>query len=236
MCTVSFVRLRNKIIITSNRDEQVLRAETIEPKVYYLNNKNVIFPKDKKAGGTWFVVDEYYKVIVLLNGADKKHIRKESYRKSRGLIVLDLISAKSSIQEWEKIDLIDIEPFTIVLFENEKLYQLQWNETEKSLVELDSHQTHIWSSASLYSEETRNNRKDWFHNFLQTKKDIDENELLDFHRYTENNNSENGLIINRNNFLKTLSITQTVIENNKVEIHYCDLQNEKEFSTTFITE
>ena len=48
-------------------------------------------------------------------------------------------------------------------------------------------------------------------------------------------NTENGLVINRNDFLKTLSITQTVLENNKVEIHYADLQLNKEFSTAFIT-
>ena len=132
MCTVSFVNANGKIIITSNRDEKTLRPNAIEPKNYLINNKKIIFPKDKKAGGTWFAIDEHSTIIVLLNGAEEKHLLKESYRKSRGLIVLDLISSKSAIQAWKFIDLENIEPFTIVLFENQKLYQLRWDETQKS--------------------------------------------------------------------------------------------------------
>jgi uncharacterized protein with NRDE domain len=245
MCTVSFVRSNDKTIITSNRDEQVLRPSAVEPKNYLINNKNIIFPKDKKEGGTWYAIDEFSNVIVLLNGANEKHIIKDSYRKSRGLIVLDLISAESPKEFWQTIDLENIQPFIIVLFENERLYQLQWNELEKSAIELDVNQSHIWSSTTLYSKEVREKREDWFYNFLDTtrgeaelsvaKPQVDENEMFNFHRYTEEKNPENGLVINRNDFLKTLSITQAIIENNKVEIHYKDLVLEKEFSTTFIT-
>ncbi|HPW98754.1 MAG TPA: NRDE family protein [Flavobacterium sp.] len=235
MCTVSFVRSNNKFIITSNRDEQVLRPSAIEPKNYCINNKNIIFPKDKKAGGTWYAVDEYSNVLVLLNGANDKHLQKEDYRKSRGIIVLDLIGSNSPIAQWNAIDLDNIEPFTIVLFENRRLYQLQWNEKEKSTLELDVKQSHIWSSSTLYSSEIREKRKQWFYTFLDTKPEISASEMLTFHRYTEQENTENGLVINRNDFLKTLSITQTVLENNKVEIHYADLQLNKEFSTAFIT-
>jgi uncharacterized protein with NRDE domain len=60
-------------------------------KNYTVNGKNVIYPKDPKAGGTWYVVDENGTVLVLLNGAEEKHTIKLSYRKSRGLIVLDII-------------------------------------------------------------------------------------------------------------------------------------------------
>ena len=57
MCTVSFVASNGKIIITSNRDEQVIRP-AIAPQKYTINNKTLLFPKDPKAGGTWYVVDE----------------------------------------------------------------------------------------------------------------------------------------------------------------------------------
>ena len=89
MCTVSFVNANGKIIITSNRDEKIIRPKAIEPKSYCINNKNILFPKDPKAGGTWFAVDEYSNIIVLLNGADEKHIVTGNYKKSRGLIVLE---------------------------------------------------------------------------------------------------------------------------------------------------
>jgi len=235
MCTVSFVNVNGKIIITSNRDEKIIRPNAIEPKNYLINNKNIIFPKDSKAGGTWYAIDEHSNILVLLNGADEKHILKDSYRKSRGLIVLELISSVSPLQEWKNIDLQNIEPFTIVLFENQKLYQLRWNEKEKETTALNTNQSHIWSSSTLYSKEIREKRANWFSTFLDTKPEVNEEELFNFHRYTETENKEHGLVINRNDILKTLSITQTVIETNKVAIHYADLIAEKDFSNTFIS-
>ncbi|NNT72419.1 hypothetical protein HKT18_09355 [Flavobacterium sp. IMCC34852] len=235
MCTVSFVNTNGKIIITSNRDEKIIRPNAIEPKTYHINNKKVIFPKDNKAGGTWYAIDEHSNVLVLLNGAEEKHTLKNSYRKSRGLIVLDLISSESPFQAWQTIDLNDIEPFTLVLFENQKLYQLRWNELAKSTLALDTNQSHIWSSSTLYSKEIREKRANWFSTFLDTQPEVNEEELFNFHRYTEEDNTEHGLVINRNDILKTLSITQTVIEKNKVAIHYNDLIAEKDFSNVFLS-
>ena len=90
MCTVSFVPTQNGICITSNRDEKISRSKAISPQKTTINNKEITFPKDPQAGGTWFAHDDK-NVIVLLNGAEEKHVSKGNYRKSRGLIVLDLI-------------------------------------------------------------------------------------------------------------------------------------------------
>ena len=234
MCTVSFVNANGKIIITSNRDEKIIRPSAIEPKNYLINNKNVLFPKDPKAGGTWFAVDEHSNVIVLLNGADEKHLAKDSYRKSRGLILLDLISNASPVVAWETIDLVNIEPFTLVLFENLQLYQLRWNGKTKSVLELNTEQSHIWSSSTLYPAAIREKRAAWFATFLDTQPAVDATELFNFHRYTEEKNQENGLVINRDEAMKTLSITQTVINQNKVALFHHDLINQHDFSNSFI--
>lgn len=231
MCTVSFVFSNGKAILTHNRDEKVARPSAIEPQKYTINNKSIYFPKDQKAGGTWYAVAENGTVLVLLNGADEKHQLKPSYRKSRGLIVLDLISSNSPIHEWNSIDLTGIEPFTIVLFQDEKLFQLRWNEIEKSVVNLDVNQSHIWSSSTLYPKEIREYRTELFQNFI-TSNEISPEKLFQFHRYTKEDDSENGLIINRNDEMKTLSITQTVIQENKVVLSYHDLQNQEEFTNS----
>ena len=235
MCTVSFVVANGKTIITSNRDEKILRPNAIEPKNYLINNKNIIFPKDQKAGGTWYAVRDDGTVIVLLNGAAEKHQLKESYRKSRGLIVLDLISSDAILKAWDNINLENIEPFTLVLFQDNQLFQLRWNEIEKTTTSLDINLNHIWSSSTLYSSVIREKRASWFHAFLDTKPEVNEQELFNFHRYTEEENQEHGLVINRNDVLKTLSITQTVIDNNKVVLSHYDLQQQKEFTNSFIT-
>ena len=234
MCTVSFVSSNGKTIITSNRDEKVLRPSAIEPKNYQINTKNVFFPKDPKAGGTWFAVDENSNVLVLLNGAEEKHILKEKYNRSRGLIVLELIGETSPLEMWQTIDLENVEPFTLVLFEDQKLYQLRWNEIEKTTVALDVNKNHIWSSSTLYSAAIREKRANWFNTFLDTKPEVNEAELFNFHRYTEEENTEHGLVINRNDALKTLSITQAVVEKNKVQMTHYDLMKNDSFNHAFI--
>ncbi len=238
MCTVSFVASNGKTIITSNRDEKVIRPSAIEPKNYLINNKNIIFPKDPKAGGTWFAVDETGTTLVLLNGANEKHTVKSSYRKSRGLIVLDMISSFSPKDFWQEINLDNIEPFTLVLFQDSELYQLQWNGINKDSMSLNTEKNHVWSSVTLYPAAIRENRTDWFHSFLSrsfgTNAILSETEMLHFHRYTEEDNQENGLVINRNDELKTLSITQSVTQMNKVAILHYDLIANEDFETSFI--
>jgi len=235
MCTVSFVATNDKIIITSNRDEKTVRPSAIPPNNYIVNGKNLIFPKDPKAGGTWFVANADGTILVLLNGADEKHEVKLPYRKSRGLIVLDLISGFSPKDFWTEIDLENIEPFTLVLFQNNALFQLRWNGEEKQTTPLDVHHNHIWSSSTLYSQSIREKRANWFHAFMDDNPEITESKMHDFHRYTEEGNDENGLVINRNDEMKTLSITQSDIEKNKVAVLHYDLIAQQDFSTSFIT-
>lgn len=221
MCTVTFVPTKNGICITSNRDEKVSRKKAISPQKTTINNKEITYPKDPQAGGTWFAHDNE-NVIVLLNGAQEKHISKENYRKSRGLIVLDLISTEDVLSAWKSINLLNIEPFTLVFFNGNQLFQLQWNEVKKSTLELNKLQNYIWSSSTLYSKEIRKERENWFTHFIETTKEITAKDLLHFHQFTENENTNYGLQINRNNILKTVSITQCTI-NKTIDLKYIDL-------------
>ena len=222
MCTVTFIPIKTGFVITSNRDERVTRERAIFPMEYEINEYKITFPKDPQAGGTW-IVQADNKVIVLLNGAAEKHEIKPFYRKSRGLIVLELASSSDSLNHWKTIALDGIEPFTIVLFENNKLHQLRWNEVEKSKVELATNSQYIWSSSTLYSKEINTKRAKWFADFIAKNESPDEKAILDFHQFTENKNSEYGLQINRNNELKTISITQCLITSEKIQMSYLDL-------------
>lgn len=222
MCTVTYVPLKNGCCITSNRDENILREKAIPPTKFIIKDKNIFFPKDPKSGGTWFAHDNK-NIIVLLNGAEEKHQSKENYRKSRGLIVIELISSKNPIHEWKKINLKDIEPFTIVLYSNNKLFQLQWNEIEKKQKELDATNNYIWSSSTLYNKEIRKERSLWFYNLMHSENEINADSLINFHKYTKEENKDYGLQINRNNLLKTVSITQCILSNNNITFKYIDL-------------
>jgi hypothetical protein len=234
MCTVSYVYSQGKVIITSNRDEKTERPSSVHPLTYTLNGKKITFPKDPKAGGTWFAVDENANVVVLLNGAEQKHISKSSYARSRGLVLLDIISSKSPFEAWMRISLKNIEPFTLILFQDEILFQLRWNEAGKEIIPLSDKKNNIWSSATLYSAEVIAEREKWFHDFAIGKTMITENDMHYFHMHTDSGNAENGLVMNRNNMVKTFSITQAVIEKNKVSMFHYDLQNEEAHAESFL--
>ena len=60
----------------------------------------------------------------MLNGAFTKHERNLPYRKSRGLIVLEIFEYKSFSDFVTDVDLHNIEPFTLVLAEKDKLQSL----------------------------------------------------------------------------------------------------------------
>ena len=54
MCTVTYLPLQdNGFILTSNRDEAIVRKISLPPAKYTINNTSVFFPKDQEANGTW---------------------------------------------------------------------------------------------------------------------------------------------------------------------------------------
>ncbi|MDT0605438.1 NRDE family protein [Croceitalea rosinachiae] len=224
MCTVSFIPVKETVIITSNRDEHISRPSAYKPCEELINGRRVLFPKDPKAGGTWFAVNEDNVIIVLLNGAFQRHTSKGNYAKSRGLILLDLASHQNPKAYLEKIDLVNIEPFTVLVSQEGTLNELRWDGSEKFLKELDSSKEHIWSSATLYDKEVIRTRETLFADFI-SKGVVTKNDIIAFHSGSSDD-LENGFIIERKNGLKTFSVTQAVLQNDKISLEHLDLLNQ----------
>ncbi|UJH91072.1 NRDE family protein [Antarcticibacterium sp. 1MA-6-2] len=67
MCTVTLLpnnETTKGFILTSNRDEAAER-KAVPPEIYEVNGVNILFPKDKVAGGTWIGVGENCRLICL---------------------------------------------------------------------------------------------------------------------------------------------------------------------------
>ena len=118
-------------------------------------------------------------------------------------------------------------PITTILIAN--------NGSEKETIELDINQPHVWSSSTLYPAAVREDRAQWFHQYMNEKQQVLANDMYQFHRYTHNDNQENGLVINRNDEMQTLSITQAFLQQNKVSVLHYDLITKEDFTTSFIT-
>lgn len=218
MCTVTFIPFNNKVYITSNRDEHATRQQALAPQVY----NHIMYPKDAAANGTWIAANQQGNAIVLLNGAFEKHVVTGNYRKSRGLIVLDIFNTPNPYETFAIINLQNIEPFTIVLWQNQQLFECRWSGSEKFSTQLNHREAHIWQSVTLYNPTVTAERKAWFTNWLQQKK-FTQQGIMNFHLFTGAGNKENNLVMNRNNNLFTVSITQIEVTQNNTTMYYNDI-------------
>ena len=227
MCTVSYIPKGDSFVFTSNRDEHKSRPPAYVPQQKIVNGQKIIYPEDPKAGGTWFAVNERGILAVLLNGAFKKHTPKGNYAKSRGLVVLDIISNKNPQDYLTTINLFNIEPFTILVFQEGNLKELRWNGEEKFIKKVDATKTHIWSSVTLYKPEVIENRQAMFSSFIE-KGSLETSNIIDFH-CNNNEDFENGFVINRDTGLKTFSVTQAVLHKTKIALEHIDMLQEEKY-------
>lgn len=228
MCTITFVpKPNNDFILTSNRDEAPGR-ETFPPKIYEEEGVQLLYPKDAVASGTWIGASERKRIVCLMNGGFVAHVRKPFYRKSRGLVVKDLLKTEDLKKEIENYDFTDIEPFTAILVEWKtelKLFQLVWDGTDYHFSEKPL-APHIWSSSPLYSENLKNKREQWFSMFLLQTVKPNGKELFHFHKTAGEGDLNSNLIMDRG-FVKTKSITQIRKDKAAIVMRYEDLQKQE---------
>ena len=186
------------------------------------------FPKDVLAGGTWLGISEQKRVICLLNGEFKKHVRRLPYGKSRGVVVKELLAAPDFTEAAEKIILSEVEPFTIIAADWQKqlfFVELVWDGNQKHYTELPL-KPHIWSSSPLYSPEMKKLREQWFQE-LQKEQELTPESLLKFHFSAGKEDKNTGVIMDRG-FVKTKSISQIIISEGRADFYYKDLENGEE--------
>lgn len=227
MCTVTFIPGRDGIFLTSNRDEKKGRLPAIPPAVYQHASGKFLYPKDADAGGTWILTHENNHALVLLNGAFEYHRSNPPYRKSRGLILLEIADHDSPADAFENFDLDDIEPFTMIIFEKPSLYEARWDGHKKHFKKLDQSSPHIWSSATLYDKTISEKRESWFQEWIKSVNSFDTNSIIHFHQFTGEGDEANDLRMNREGLLATVSITSMHLTETGVALTYLDLRTEE---------
>jgi hypothetical protein len=238
MCTVSYIPKKEAggFVLTSNRDEKLFRP-TISPQIYQAGETKIIFPKDGKAGGSWIAANENGRLCCLLNGAFSAHEKKPHHTQSRGNILVELASSSMPPFDFfnDKI-LTNVEPFTIVALEtveNEITHfsEFIWDGNKKHFRALKPEDPQIWSSVTLYNEEHRQLRRQWFSRFITEKNgSISPESILGFHSAPHTGDEAVNVIMKREGGLKTVSITQVVPENGKFRMNYFDLHNRQNSS------
>lgn len=231
MCTVSYIPPRNGegFILTSNRDERVQR-DTIAPSLYTIGGLQLCYPKDVMAGGSWIAANNKGRLGCLLNGGITPHVKKEIHTHSRGRVLIDLVASQQEpMIFFSYCDLSRTEPFTVITIDQTKdrisgFTEFIWDGSGKYLKNLDPAKPYLWSSVTLYSESERSLRKEWFNRFLQEHgKHITPEQAYAFHTSKHTTDESINLVMQRNEELKTVSITQVKPDQGSFSMQYVDL-------------
>ena len=239
MCTVTYLPQNgNCFILTSNRDEDVLRDIALPTNKYSINDIQVYFPKDPKAGGTWIANGSNGFTVCLFNGAFKRHTSTGNYRKSRGLVLLDFFKYQNQYDFIEQYDFTNIEPFSLVFVKHQDnrigLCELKWDGERTHHLNHDSSLPHIWSSVTLYSEEVIKQREVLFSEWVKKNENFTKESILMFHHFGGCGNIENNLVMNRIS-KRTVSICSINKRNEaEIEIVYEDVINKKVYTNKIL--
>jgi hypothetical protein len=227
MCTVTYLPRKRGFILTSNRDEDIKRAsQVIFPEEMEFDEDVILYPKDPKGGGTWIACDNKGRVACLLNGAFEKHIHEDTYKKSRGLVVLDSFGYDNISDFPKQYNFSGIEPFTLVMIDynrgKSELHEIRWDGKKTHHKKLDHQKPVIWSSSTLYPEAIREEREEWFGEFLNEGK-MSAKAIRNFHQFGGTGDSANDLVMARGTVLSTVSISSIEVGEQGGEFTYHDL-------------
>jgi hypothetical protein len=218
--------------LTSNRDESPSRHSpgltTLEDTVL----DHIHFPLDPSSGGSWIAVSHSGRIACLLNGAFSTFIPNPPYRISRGQIVMEAARTPDLASYIHDVDLDGVAPFTLVIVDAGKLTELVWDERDKHLRHPDPLKPGIWSSATLYPEDVRKWRSDFFEAWIEDHPSPDREEIIAFHQI-KRGDGQNDFIMNRQDMVKTLSVTNVELKDTSTSIWHLDLERGRREETTW---
>ncbi|PWJ42970.1 NRDE family protein [Sediminitomix flava] len=225
MCTVTYLPYKDGFILTSNRDESIIRPKALTPAIESYKSEQLLFPKDPKGLGSWIGYSDHWDAVVLLNGGHQGHIPNPPYRQSRGLVVLDLLCNPHIKKFISSYNFQDIEPFTIVAIRKNELYSFVWDSKKISFNQLESNSHYIWSSSTLYKEDIRLKRQIWFQEWHTEQNGFYElDQIRDFHHFGGEGHHSEVLKMEKTEIqLKTVSITSILKTENQHFMLYEDL-------------
>jgi uncharacterized protein with NRDE domain len=221
MCTLTYIPTsKDSFIWTQNRDESPLRTAK---GLVHAPNDTWIYPKEPQSGGTWISIAASGRVVSLLNGAFEQNKYVPSV-KSRGIMVLDFLSYTFLADFAKEYDFKEMEPFTMVIYEHDSLWEFRWDKTKKHLKELNASKPYIWSSSTMYPQPIKDLRRAWFSDYLKEHTKPTRSDTLDFHRHAGTGDIRNDLLMDRG-IVKTVSITSIEKNNLDLDMTYYDLIN-----------
>ncbi len=223
MCTVTYIPTESGYLFTSNRDESPKRTA---PHLRFreMGKRRLLYPEDPRARGSWISVSDDQRLACLLNGAFVRHRRQLPYRRSRGLMLLDLFAFEDFQAFAKHYTFKNMEPFTLIGIEGREVHEFRWDGQQLHHQNLPADSSHIWSSATLYPPEMAAQRRQWFDDWWETREQNWKNAFL-FHLTAGCGDPHNDLVMNRAGRVMTVSISSIQKTNEQFTFKHYDLLN-----------
>jgi hypothetical protein len=211
MCILSIIKSEQGIVITSNRDEQRSRKNSLAPEIIDLGERKAIIARDAQAQGTWLLTDNLGRTVVLLNGAFESHIPIPPYRESRGIILMNLFQEENFKSAFLFYNLENIEPFQVIYLDPVQAFHCVWDGDQKHLFVVDLSTPQVFFSPTLYTKEQQLEKRNHFFKTLAEIDAIDSTQLLKIHSNQNINSLDLSFFMSREH--------QTTKSVSQVELH-----------------
>lgn len=152
MCTLTFIPAEDGFLVGMNRDELLTRAPALPPQVFTQDGTEIVYPRES-SGGTWIGCNDQGNLLALLNWNDNKFPYLGEKRKTRGLVIPELIG-KSDLSttdsQYRYMSLDGVLPFRLVgVFWRERtINEWRWDGATKQKIQFPWARKH-WFSSSL---------------------------------------------------------------------------------------
>lgn len=229
MCTITWRAAPGLREIYFNRDELKTRAAALPPSIRHSTEGNeYIAPHDPDGGGTWLAVNDYGLIVAMLNLYPKNALAVWSPRRSRGLLVQDLMNCRNPIEvsTWlHEENLEYYRPFTLLAFHLDFPDPL-WAEWKNPHFDLrrDASANMPITGSSYATSEVIASRKQRFKEMLENQGDGDEAEMLrSFHHDTQALDPAHAVFMERSD-ARTVSYTEVHLDRHRATLRYweCD--------------
>src|SRR5713226_410824 len=152
MCTLTFVPTEDGYLVGMNRDELLTRPEAFPPKIFEKGGMEVVYPREP-SGGTWIACNSHGNLLALLNRDGGESPNRGEKRKTRGLVIPELIVESDSSNtdfHYRQMTLDGLFPFRLVgVFWRERVInEWRWDGVASQKSQFPWARKH-WFSSSL---------------------------------------------------------------------------------------
>lgn len=161
MCTLTFIPRNEGYLAGMNRDELLTRPTALLPRIHSQDGMEYVCPQEP-SGGTWIACNSLGNLLALLNWNEIGVERLGEKRRTRGLVIPDLIPVKDASSTDGGLDRLSLDgvfPFRLIgVFHDERqLIEWRWDGSRIQRIESAWARKH-WFSSSISDNNATENR------------------------------------------------------------------------------